>query len=262
MTDSTNVVGKTILQLDPLTGQIDLANSYIEVHVVGQTSSQKVPLSGVAANGKSAYQVAQDAGYAGTQAQWLASLVGANGKSAYQSALDQGFVGTEAAWVASLKGATGTAGAAGATGAAGADGKTIIATSGAPAAGVGNNGDLAFDAATSTIYGPKSAGAWPAGVVLKGAKGDTGNTGAAGTNGNTLITTSGAPAAGVGQNGDYAYDPGTFTFYGPKAGGAWPAGAVIKGPKGDTGAAGAAGATGNSAYQDAVAQGRRCWCDG
>jgi hypothetical protein len=298
MTDSTDVVGKTILQLDPLTGEIDLANSYIEVHVVGQTSSQKVPLISIGADGKSAYQVAVDAGFSGTQAQWLASLQGANGKSAYQSALDTGFVGTEAqfvaslqgvkgdkgdtgntgntgatgqsayqaavaagfsgdinAWLASLKGAKGDTGNTGNTGAAGADGHTIIATTGAPAAGVGNNGDLAFDASASTIYGPKAAGAWPAGVVLKGAKGDTGNTGNAGTNGNTVLTTAGTPAAGTGVNGDFAYDPTTFTFYGPKAGGAWPAGVVLKGAKGDTGNTGNTGATGNSAYQDAVAQG-------
>uniref|UniRef100_A0AAU7PG89 Tail fiber protein n=1 Tax=Burkholderia phage vB_BgluM-SURPRISE13 TaxID=3159457 RepID=A0AAU7PG89_9VIRU len=298
MTDSADVLGKTILQLDPLTGEIDLANSYIEVHVVGQTSSQKVSLDQVGADGKSAYEVAVDAGYSGTQTQWLASLVGANGKSAYQSALDTGFVGTEAqfvaslqgakgdkgdtgtkgdtgatgqsayqaavaagfsgdinAWLTSLQGAKGDKGDTGNTGAAGADGHTIIATTGAPAAGVGNNGDLAFDAAASTIYGPKAAGAWPAGVVLKGAKGDTGNTGTAGTNGNTVLTTAGAPAAGTGVNGDFAYDPATFTFYGPKAAGVWPAGVVLKGAKGDTGNTGNTGATGNSAYQDAVAQG-------
>ena len=35
---------------------------------------------------------------------------GINGKSAYQLAVDKGFVGTEAEWIASLKGETGSIG--------------------------------------------------------------------------------------------------------------------------------------------------------
>lgn len=55
-------------------------------------------------DGKSAYQVAVDNGYTGTEAQWIASLHGQDGtdgqdgndgKSAYESALDGGFDGTE-----------------------------------------------------------------------------------------------------------------------------------------------------------------------
>lgn len=284
MADST--VGKTILQLDPLTGEIDLANSYIEVHVVGQTSSQKVPLSGVSAEGQSAYDVAVANGFVGTQTQWLASLQGANGKSAYQSALDTGYVGTEAqfvaslvgakgdkgdtgttgntgatgqsayqaavaagfsgdinAWLASLKGATGNTGN---TGANGTNGNTILSTTGAPAAGTGTNGDFALDVAAQLLYGPKAAGAWPAGVSIKGIQGLTGNTGSAGTNGNTIIATTGAPAAGTGNNGDLAYDAAASTIYGPKAAGAWPAGVSLKGATGNTGTTGTAGTNGNT----------------
>lgn len=69
----------------------------------------------------------------------------------------------------------------------------------------------------------------------KGDKGDTGNAGAAGTNGNTILTVSSAPAAGVGANGDYAYNPANWTFYGPKSAGAWPAGVVLKGTNGTAG---------------------------
>lgn len=56
------------------------------------------------ADGKSAYEIAVQNGFVGTEAQWLDSLNGADGtngtdgadgKSAYQSALDGGFVGTE-----------------------------------------------------------------------------------------------------------------------------------------------------------------------
>lgn len=61
----------------------------------------------IGVDGKSAYQIALDNGFVGTESQWLDSLVGADGangingtdgsdgKSAYQSALDGGFVGTE-----------------------------------------------------------------------------------------------------------------------------------------------------------------------
>lgn len=64
-------------------------------------------------NGKSAYQVAVDNGFVGTEQQWLASLKGdkgdkgdsgINGKSAYQIAVDNGFSGTETEWIESLKG--------------------------------------------------------------------------------------------------------------------------------------------------------------
>ena len=55
---------------------------------------------------------------------------------------------------------------------------------------------------------------------------------ALGAAGNTILTTSGAPSSGSGSNGDYAYDPATYTMYGPKSAGAWPAGVVLKGADG------------------------------
>lgn len=66
---------------------------------------------GGGADGKSAYEVAVDNGFVGSETQWLASLKGANGddgKSAYEVAVDNGFVGTEAEWLESLKGADGS----------------------------------------------------------------------------------------------------------------------------------------------------------
>lgn len=54
--------------------------------------------------GKSAYQVAVDNGFVGTESQWLASLVGPDGLSAYQVAVNNGFVGTESQWLVSLVG--------------------------------------------------------------------------------------------------------------------------------------------------------------
>ncbi len=68
-------------------------------------------------NGKSAYEIAKDGGYKGTEAEWLASLKGkdgtngtngVNGKSAYEIAKAAGYKGTEAEWLASLKGKDGS----------------------------------------------------------------------------------------------------------------------------------------------------------
>ena len=57
--------------------------------------------------GKSAYQVAVDNGFVGTEEQWLVSLVGPAGLSAYQIAVAEGFEGTVADWLASLVGPAG-----------------------------------------------------------------------------------------------------------------------------------------------------------
>ena len=108
------------------------------------------------ADGKSAYQIAVDSGFDGTEQAWLASLKGekgdkgdtgatgakgekgdkgdpgatgaagkdgAAGKSAYQIAVASGFDGTEQAWLASLKGEKGDKGDTGAAGAVGAKGE-------------------------------------------------------------------------------------------------------------------------------------------
>lgn len=70
-------------------------------------------------------------GFAGTEADWLESLIGpagadgapgADGASAYQVAVDEGFVGTEVEWLASLVGPEGPPGDDGADGAPGAPG--------------------------------------------------------------------------------------------------------------------------------------------
>lgn len=60
--------------------------------------------------GKSAYEVAVDAGYVGTEEEWLASLKGEPGDagdSAYEIAVEHGYVGTEEEWLESLKGEDG-----------------------------------------------------------------------------------------------------------------------------------------------------------
>lgn len=58
----------------------------------------------------SAYGLAVKTGYIGTLTEWLASLKGTKGEagtSAYQTAIDNGFVGTINQWLASLKGEAG-----------------------------------------------------------------------------------------------------------------------------------------------------------
>lgn len=139
------------------------------------------------ADGESAYEIAVDNGFVGSESAWLASLVGpqgdpgndggpgADGDSAYQVAVDNGFVGNEAAWLASL------VGSAGSPGSNGADGKTIFTTSGVPSNGVGTNGDFAYDPTAKIMYGPKASGTWPAGVSLAGSNGTNGSNGAPGS---------------------------------------------------------------------------------
>jgi len=70
---------------------------------------------------------------------------------------------------------TGPSGAAGSTGATGAAGKTIVTVAGTPPDAIGNNGDIAWDITNRVVYGPKSAGVWPAGTSVVGPTGPTGS---------------------------------------------------------------------------------------
>ena len=145
-------------------------------------------------------------------------------------------------------GATGATGAAGATGPAGADGRTLLSGTANPIAAQGANGDFYINTTTSTLFGPKAAGAWPAGAPLIGPAGATGATGAtgaagatgatgttgaagatgaAGTNGNTVLNGTANPIAAQGVNGDFYVNTATNTLFGPKAAGAWPATGVL-----------------------------------
>jgi len=70
---------------------------------------------------------------------------------------------------------TGPSGADGSTGPTGATGAAIVAVGGTPNTNVGRDGDFAFNVSDKTIYGPKAAGAWPAGTSLLGPTGPTGS---------------------------------------------------------------------------------------
>jgi len=63
---------------------------------------------GFGGGGKSAYEIAVDNGFVGTEEEWINSLT--KGKSAYEIAVEHGFKGTEAEWLDSLKGDKGDSG--------------------------------------------------------------------------------------------------------------------------------------------------------
>ncbi len=82
----------------------------------------------------------------------------------------------------------------------------------------------------------------PAGAT--GPQGPVGPAGASGADGTKILTGTTAPGASTGANGDYYFDSASKTLYGPKAGGAWPAGTSLEGAPGADGADGADGAQG------------------
>ena len=98
------------------------------------------------------------------------------------------------------QGNPGTPGAAGATGPAGSngvDGNTVLYGAANPTAGQGVNGNFYINTTTNFIYGPKAAGAWPAGTSLIGPQGATGAPGAT----YTLPTASTTVLGGVKPDG-------------------------------------------------------------
>lgn len=146
--------------------------------------------------------------------------------------------------------------ATGVTGPTGADGSQFYGGSGAPSAGFGNARDFYLDSTNGRLYGPKANGSWgsplqlqtgaagPTGVTgatgaagqsYTGPTGDAGVTGATGPYGSSIVAVAGTPNTNVGRDGDLAFDVSGKQFFGPKAGGAWPAAVSIAGPTGPTG---------------------------
>lgn len=85
------------------------------------------------------------------------------------------------------QGVAGPTGPTGLTGAPGASGQTIHNGAGNPTSATGIDGDFYIDTATNQIYGPKTSGAWPAGVSL------VGPSGASGVGQTTISATTGVP---------------------------------------------------------------------
>lgn len=127
-------------------------------------------------NGKSAYEVAVENGFEGTIEEWLEDLqlLIEDGKSAYELAVENGFEGTVEEWLASLKGADGADGTNGADGATG------------PAGADGVDGKSAYEIAVENGFIGTPA-EWL--LTLRGAtgsrgpQGETGATGATGPQG-------------------------------------------------------------------------------
>ena len=111
--------------------------------------------------------------------------------------------GVDAVWVLWVeKGDTGDTGAAGADG---ADGKSVLNGSGVPDSGAGVDGDFYIDTASSTIYGPKAAGAWGSGTSLVGPQGEQGIQGIQGEQGIQGV------AGADGADGEDGSDAGPWT---------------------------------------------------
>ena len=187
---------------------------------------------------------------------------GKDGKSAYEIAVDNGYPGTEQAWLASLKGDKGDTGEPGAagekgepgekgdTGAAGKDGRD--GTDGA-AGRDGENGASAYEIAVQHGYsgsetawleslnGADGAKGDTGAAGAKGEKGDTGATGAKGEKGDKGDPGATGAAGKDGAAGKSAYQIAVASgFDGTEQ--AWLA--SLKGEKGDKGDTGATGAKG------------------
>lgn len=143
-------------------------------------------------NGKSAYELAKEEGYTGTQKQWLDSLNGTAGKSAYQIAKDNGFAGDETKWLESLKGERGATGAAGAPGVQGPQGEPGQKGEQGPKGDKGDPGKSAFQIAqdngftgnqTEWLASLKGADGAQGPQGIQGIKGDTGAQGEQGIQG-------------------------------------------------------------------------------
>ena len=162
-------------------------------------------------------------------------------------------------------GGVGPAGPAGPVGPQGPDGSSWhhVLANGTPPAALGDDGDFALNQ-DGNVY-LKQGGAWlfcfsiqgPQGLAgPQGPQGDPGPQGPAGADGadglNFLTSATNPPAPSLGVDGEWAIycdagPPMTATIFGPKAGGAWPAGKSIvgpQGPQGDPGPQGPPGADG------------------
>ena len=133
----------------------------------------------------------------------------------------------------SLVGPPGGDGADGADGLDGTDGQSLLSGSGAPAGGLGNDGDMYLDYTNYDIYGPKTAGDWGSGTSILGT---------VGSDGKTILNGAVDPTT-EGTEGDFYINTSTTTLFGPKAGGVWPAGVSLIGADGLDGVDGVDGRT-------------------
>lgn len=203
------------------------------------------------ATGKSAYEIAVDNGFIGTEEEWLLTITGPQGEVGPQGATgSQGIQGIQG-----VKGDTGLQGPKGDTGDAGVQGiqgvQGLKGDTGAtgPQGTNGTDGDdglSAYQVAVANGF----IGTEP--QWLESLVGPTGATGPSGTNGidgKTVRNGSGTPSSGLGVDGDFYIDVSANTIYGPKTTGAWGTSTSLVGPTGATGPAGATGDTGATGPQ-------------
>lgn len=130
------------------------------------------------------------------------------------------------------EGPEGPKGEQGAQGIPGKDGAVIHSGTGAPAASLGNIGDMYLDKSSSNLYGPKNASGWGTPLNLKGAPGATGTAGAtgpSGTAGSRILSGTTNPSASTGTVGDYYLNKTTGDFFGPKTTSGWGTPVNLKG---------------------------------
>jgi hypothetical protein len=125
-----------------------------------------------------------------------------------------------------------------------ADG-TLLYGAGIPGTTTGKNGDSYINTLTGIFY-QKVAGSWSQVFSMatgpQGPQGTAGTNGTNGTNGNTILYGTTNPANNTtGVDGNFYINTASYTIFGPRAAGVWPAGVSLIG---SDGAAGAAGATG------------------
>lgn len=130
--------GNSSLEIGTITTSMTDKESTVEINII----DNKISFDFKIQCGDSAYRIATNSGFKGTESEWLESLKGKNGidgingkdgsngtngingKTAYQLAVDNGFAGTEKEWLTSLKGRNGADGINGKDGINGVDGKS------------------------------------------------------------------------------------------------------------------------------------------
>jgi phage minor structural protein len=112
--------GTPVLEVDAATGQVKITAP----NLATQDDLKNIELT-PGPDGKTAYEIAVENGFTGTEQEWIDSLIGepgTNGLTAYEVAVNNGFVGTEEEWLNSLVGPQGPEGPRGPQGLQGLQG--------------------------------------------------------------------------------------------------------------------------------------------
>jgi len=125
---------------------------------------------------------------------------------------------------------------------------TVLYGLGIPGNATGNNNDTYINTGTGIFY-KKSSGVWSQVFSMQtgpaGPQGTPGTDGTNGTNGKSVLNGTTDPSnLSTGSDGDFYINTSTFMFFGPKAGGVWPAGISLAGADGEAGPTGATGPAG------------------